>query len=145
MRALCDRIGAALLLDDIRCGLRLDLAGSWEPLGVRPDLSAWSKCLANGHPLGVLLGADSLRDGAAAHGLTVSVTGPPPPPYLTFAGEAQFERATAWAGECGRHGVFLHPTHNWFLSTAHDDEAIGRVLDATDEAFRVIRQRDGAD
>ena len=41
--------------------------------------------------------------------------------------------------------MFLHPTHNWFLSTAHDDESIDRVLDATDEAFRAIRERDGAD
>ena len=22
-----------------------------------------------------------------------------------------------WAGECGRNGVYLHPTHNWFLSS----------------------------
>jgi glutamate-1-semialdehyde aminotransferase len=46
---------------------------------------------------------------------------------------------------CGRRGLLLHPTYNWFLSTAHDDEAIDRALVATDEAFRAIRERDGAD
>ena len=51
----------------------------------------------------------------------------------------------SYHGECGRRGLFPHPTHNWFLSTAHDDEAIDRALDATDEAFRAIRERDGAD
>ena len=47
-RALCDRAGAALILDDVRAGFRLHLAGSWEPLGVRPDLSGFSKAIANG-------------------------------------------------------------------------------------------------
>jgi glutamate-1-semialdehyde 2,1-aminomutase len=64
VRAICDRTGAALLLDDIRCGLRIDMGGSWEPYGVRPDLTAWSKAIANGHPLAVLLGSEHLRDGA---------------------------------------------------------------------------------
>src|SRR4051794_39162419 len=47
-RALCDQAGAALLLDDVRAGMRLHLGGSWETLGVRPDLAAWSKAIANG-------------------------------------------------------------------------------------------------
>ncbi len=64
LRALCDRAGAALILDDVRCGFRLHLGGSWEPLGVQPDLSAWSKAIANGHPLAAVLGSDWLRDGA---------------------------------------------------------------------------------
>ena len=64
LRALCDRAGAALILDDVRCGFRLHLGSSWEPLGVNPDLSAWSKAIANGHPLAAVLGSDWLRDGA---------------------------------------------------------------------------------
>src|SRR5918911_1802310 len=66
VRALCDRIGAALILDDVRCGLRIDPRGSWESVGVRPDLSAWSKSLANGYPLAALLGNDAYREGATA-------------------------------------------------------------------------------
>ena len=65
VRAICDRIGAALVVDDVRCGLRLDLRGSWEALGVRADLSAWSKSLANGHALAVLLGAEAFREAAS--------------------------------------------------------------------------------
>jgi glutamate-1-semialdehyde 2,1-aminomutase len=71
VRALCDRIGAALILDDVRCGLRIDPRGSWEAIGVRPDLSAWSKSLANGHPLAALLGNDAFREGAG----TMTATG----------------------------------------------------------------------
>lgn len=64
LRALCDRSGAALILDDVRCGMRLHLGGSWEPLGVAPDLSAWSKAIANGYPLAALLGNDQFAGGA---------------------------------------------------------------------------------
>lgn len=71
VRALCDRAGAALILDDVRCGFRLDLAGSWEALGVRPDLSAWSKAIANGHALAAVTGSGSLREAARS----VYVTG----------------------------------------------------------------------
>ena len=64
LRALCDATGAALILDDVRCGFRLHLGSSWEPVGVDPDLSAWSKAIANGHPLAAVLGNDAFRDGA---------------------------------------------------------------------------------
>jgi len=64
LRELCDASGAALILDDVRCGFRLHLGGSWEPIGVEPDLSAWSKAIANGHPLAAVLGNDRFRAGA---------------------------------------------------------------------------------
>src|SRR5215470_5909744 len=71
LRELCDATGAALILDDVRCGFRLHLGSSWEPVGVDPDLSAWSKAIANGHPLAAALGNDRFRDGARS----VFVTG----------------------------------------------------------------------
>lgn len=64
LRDLCDRSGAALILDDVRCGMRLHLGSSWEPIGVAPDLSAWSKAIANGYPLAALLGSNRFADGA---------------------------------------------------------------------------------
>ncbi|WP_377847622.1 aminotransferase class III-fold pyridoxal phosphate-dependent enzyme [Bosea sp. UC22_33] len=64
-RAACDAKGAALILDEVRAGFRLHLAGSWEPLGVRPDLAAWSKAIANGHPLAAVTGREWLRKAAS--------------------------------------------------------------------------------
>lgn len=61
VRAVCDRAGAALILDDVRAGFRLNLGGSWETVGVRPDLSAWSKAIANGYPLAAVTGGDRFR------------------------------------------------------------------------------------
>lgn len=66
LRQLCDERGAALILDDVRCGFRLHLGSSWEPIGVNPDLSAWSKAIANGHPLAAVLGSGAYADAAAS-------------------------------------------------------------------------------
>ena len=63
MRALCDEIGAALVMDEVRAGFRLHHGSAWEPVGVKPDLSAWSKAIANGYPLAATLGNDRYREG----------------------------------------------------------------------------------
>ncbi len=63
-RALCDKAGAALVLDEVRAGYRLHDSGSWELVGVRPDLCAWSKAIANGYALAAVTGIDALRDAA---------------------------------------------------------------------------------
>jgi glutamate-1-semialdehyde 2,1-aminomutase len=38
---------------------------SWSLVGVKPDLSAWGKCIANGHPISALLGSEKARAAAA--------------------------------------------------------------------------------
>ncbi|UVK55295.1 aminotransferase class III-fold pyridoxal phosphate-dependent enzyme [Mesorhizobium sp. AR02] len=63
-RELATAADAALIVDDVRAGFRIDLAGSWEPLGVRPDLSAFSKAIANGYPLAAITGTDRFREAA---------------------------------------------------------------------------------
>lgn len=63
LRAICNAADAALILDDVRCGFRLHMGGSWEPIGVEPDLSAWSKAIGNGYPIAALLGGDRFRQG----------------------------------------------------------------------------------
>lgn len=61
-RELCDAKGAALILDDVRAGFRLTMRGSWDLIGVQPDLSAWSKAIANGYALAAILGNERFRD-----------------------------------------------------------------------------------
>lgn len=65
-RELCDASGAMLIVDEVRAGFRLARGSSWSELGVQPDLSAWGKCFANGHPISALLGSDSCREGAGS-------------------------------------------------------------------------------
>jgi glutamate-1-semialdehyde 2,1-aminomutase len=188
LRELCDSSGAALILDDVRCGFRLCLGSSWEPVGVLPDLSAWSKAIANGHPLAAVLGSDRFRDGAksvfvtgsfwfsaaamaasvatiralraqdaiaamdkmgtalragmleqaAAAGIEVNYTGPPAMPYLSFAGDRDHTQASAFAAATMRHGAYLHPRHNWFISAAMTEADLDRTLQATAAGFAAV-------
>lgn len=64
VRRLATSEGAVLVLDEVRTGFRLDVRGAWEKLGVKPDLTAFSKALANGYALSALVGIDSLREAA---------------------------------------------------------------------------------
>jgi glutamate-1-semialdehyde 2,1-aminomutase len=191
VRALCDKAGAALILDEVRAGFRLHDGGSWELVGVRPDLSAWSKAIANGYALAAVTGVDSLRDAAsriyttgsfwsgavamaaalatmeeadasglvghlqkmgqrlrqglaeqaARHGVPIRQSGPVQLPLVLFDDDPAFERGTAFAAEALRHGVYLHPKHNMFLSLAHDERDIDLALAATDHAFAHVARR----
>ncbi len=71
LRRLCYEADALLILDEVRTGFRLSRDCSWEAYGVRPDLSAWGKVLANGHPISALLGAEKAREAA----VSIYVTG----------------------------------------------------------------------
>ena len=185
VRALADEAGAALILDDVRAGFRLDLGGSWEPLGIQPDLSAWSKAIANGYALSAVTGRDRfreaatqvfttgsfwcgavpmaaafatltelrrvdgparmravgqrLRDGlnarAARRGVRIDQSGPVQMPTLLFADDTEWQRGNAFCAEVLRHGAYMHPKHNMFLSCAHTEADIDAVLEAADAGF----------
>lgn len=61
MRKICDENGIALIIDDVRAGWRLDLKGSAHYFGIRPDLACFSKGVANGYAISMLVGKDKLR------------------------------------------------------------------------------------
>ena len=195
LRELCDANGMVLILDDVRGGFRLDLAGSWAPLGVDPDLSAYCKAIGNGHPISALMGRDSLSEAVAntmatgsywftaapmaaakatietmqeadgidqleayrqcaarrlgraadAHGVGIRQTGPVQIPLMLFEGDdfptRNVPRAYRFAAELAERGVYFHPVHNGFLSTAISDEDIAHTLEASDEGLRDRRGR----
>jgi glutamate-1-semialdehyde 2,1-aminomutase len=61
---LCRDAGIVTIVDDVRAGFRIDLAGSHAAYGFQPDLMCLGKALGNGHPISALLGADALRPAA---------------------------------------------------------------------------------
>ncbi len=65
LRAETSRVGAVLVFDEIKTAFRLALGGAAERYGVRPDLVALGKALANGFPLAVVGGRADLMAGAA--------------------------------------------------------------------------------
>jgi glutamate-1-semialdehyde 2,1-aminomutase len=188
LRDLCDRTGAQLILDDVRAGFRVSHGSSWEPLGVYPDLSAWSKAIANGYPLAAALGAEHLREVAAsvyvtgsfwfgadamAAGLAtldaladedgvgqihawgsrfwtgveeaaskrsvpIKLTGHVSMPYLTFADDPEHVQGDLFAAACAASGLFVHPRHNWFVSTALTEVDLEVALGAVGEGFDAV-------
>lgn len=97
-RDICDRTGAALILDDVRASFRIDLRGSWAPDGIRPDLSAMSKSIANGWPLAAVLGGETYRQAASK----VFVTG------SFWYGAASMAASIATIGVLKRDNVISH-------------------------------------
>jgi glutamate-1-semialdehyde 2,1-aminomutase len=87
---------------------------------------------------------DGLKKRAAAHGLQVTTSGPPPLPYMTFANETNFRRMQCWSRYMVTHGVLVHPHHNWFISAAHEESDIQQALDVADEAFAVVKKEFGS-
>jgi glutamate-1-semialdehyde 2,1-aminomutase len=157
---------------------------------VRPDLCAWSKAIANGHPLAAVTGNDRfrqaaqqvyltgsfwcaatpmaaaiatikklaatgaiakmeamggrLRDGleqqAREFGLPLRQTGPVQMPQIMFEDDADFVLGNRFVLEMLQRGVYMHPWHNMFLSAAHQAADIDRVLEATNEALKLVAQ-----
>ena len=61
---LLKKHGVVSICDDVRAGFRIDMRGSHEYFGYRPDLICYCKAIANGYPISAVVGADSLKDAA---------------------------------------------------------------------------------
>lgn len=190
-RRLCNEHDALLIVDDVRAGFRLARDCSWSALGVDPDLSAWGKCIANGHPISALLGSPSARAGAERifvtgsfwfsavpmaaalaalreiresdylevligagealragltdltmrHDLPLRQTGPVQMPQMIFEEDPDFRIGYAFAAECVTRGVYVHPYHNMFLSSAHSSGDVTQTLEVMDRALSAVSRR----
>jgi glutamate-1-semialdehyde 2,1-aminomutase len=59
-RALCDRYGIVLIIDEVKTGFRVAKGGVQELYGVRADLCTFAKAVANGYPISVLAGREAI-------------------------------------------------------------------------------------
>jgi predicted acetylornithine/succinylornithine family transaminase len=72
-RAACDQHGAALIFDEVQCGMgRTGTLWAYEQTGVRPDAMTVAKALGGGLPIGALITGERLADVLAPgdHGST---------------------------------------------------------------------------
>ena len=72
VRKFCDKHGVVLIMDDVRCGFRLDLAGSDHYYGIQADLMCFCKALANGYNMSAVCGREFLRPAASSLSFTGS-------------------------------------------------------------------------
>ncbi len=62
-REACDRTGAALIFDEIQCGMgRTGTLWAYEQTGVVPDALTSAKALGGGYPIGALVTGERLAD-----------------------------------------------------------------------------------
>jgi glutamate-1-semialdehyde 2,1-aminomutase len=59
-RALCDRYGVLMLVDEVKTGFRVARGGVQELMGVRADLCTYAKALANGYPISAIAGREDI-------------------------------------------------------------------------------------
>ena len=60
LRKLCDQHGTVLIFDEVKTGFRHALGGYQSLVNVTPDLSVFGKAVANGYPMGVVGGKESV-------------------------------------------------------------------------------------
>ena len=95
---LCEKEGALLVMDDIRANFRINRAGSHVHFGARPDLVCMGKSIANGSPLGVLMGTPGLKTAAGRFFITGTF----------WTAGAPMVMAMACLGEMDRLDVLSH-------------------------------------
>ncbi len=65
IRAMADKIGAVLVIDEISAGLRFNTGGSHMTLfEERPDIAVFAKALGNGYPIAAVIGRESVMEAA---------------------------------------------------------------------------------
>ena len=72
VRELCTENGTVLIVDDVRAGFRLDLAGSDHFYGFEADLICFCKAIANGYNVSCMCGKDSLKSAVSSLSYTGS-------------------------------------------------------------------------
>ena len=72
IRLACDKHDTLLIIDDIRSGFRVHVDGSCVKFGIDPDITVFSKAIANGFPLSIVVGRKALL--GAAENILISGT-----------------------------------------------------------------------
>ena len=72
VREFCDKHGMLLIIDDVRAGFRLDLAGSDHYYGFKAEIICFCKALANGYNMSAACGGEHLKATASSLSFTGS-------------------------------------------------------------------------
>ena len=89
---LCGAEGALLIVDDIRANFRINRAGSHVQFGAKPDLVCMGKSIANGSPIGVLMGTPGLKKTAGRFFITGTFWMAGAPMVMAMACLAEMDR-----------------------------------------------------
>ena len=76
-----------------------------------------------------------LEDLVKSRSVDARCVGSGPMPHLRFGKGCEDLRDKFYAAAI-ENGVFFHPSHVWFISLSHNDQAIDQTLDASERALR---------
>jgi glutamate-1-semialdehyde-2,1-aminomutase len=184
---------AVLIFDEIRSGFRVALGGALEYFNVIPDMACFSKAMANGYPISVVIGKKDImlpsqktrisatffpntfpmvaalatikeiqdkngiefmwKQGTRLvkgfenlindYGIEAKMIGLPVIPMLKITYNNPEKNETAknifFSDAIGK-GIFLHPSHHWFLSLAHTDKDVDDTLNAAQSGFLKLKK-----
>lgn len=146
-RAVADRIGAALIFDEVTAGWRCTTGGYHLKYSVTPDVAVFAKAMSNGYPMGAIIGKRSVME--AAQRTFVSSTswtdriGPAAalasikkhrrenaPAHLIKTGNAV---RAGWAAAASRHKLKVHingipPLSMFFFEHGDDSRAMATLF-----------------
>ena len=86
-----------------------------------------------------------LREGIAVQaeelGIGLRQSGPVQMPIMLFDDDADFARGNLFSLTALKHGAYLHPWHNMFLSAAHTEDDIAIALAATRAGLEAVARQ----
>lgn len=110
---------------------RAEQAAALATIDVLEQTKPFARIAALGSRL--IAGANTLFADAS---MPASLVGHPASPYLHVEPEAEADFAIRLAEDCARHGVVIHPNHQWFISAAHCEADIDHLLEAMAASLR---------
>jgi glutamate-1-semialdehyde 2,1-aminomutase len=88
--------------------------------------------------------ADRLRAGiaeqASSHGIGIRQTGPAQMPQILFENDPDMRYGYFWTAAAVRRGVYLHPYHNMFVTSALTEADIEKTFEVTNAAFEELKR-----
>ena len=132
LRAICDREGILLILDEVMTGFRLAPGGAQERLGLRADLVTYGKVIGGGLPVGAFAGNTEIMSHIAPLGKVYQAGTLSGNPIAMIAGYTLLkelkERPSIYS-EIDEKTAYLH-------------EGLGQILDA--KGFPHVINRKGS-
>lgn len=84
---------------------------------------------------------DGLKKVADNQGFRVSLSGPDSIPFMTFVDDPDLYLNQKFSAAMAERGVYMHPHHNWFLSSAHKEADIDETILKAEESFKLLREK----
>jgi glutamate-1-semialdehyde 2,1-aminomutase len=84
---------------------------------------------------------EGLASQAASYGFSLRQTGPVQLPMILFDDDPDLRLGYCWVAEALMRGVYIHPWHNNFICAALTEADVKLTLDATEQAFSVLKAR----